>query len=69
VVDSLGIGVLVARRDFHELADLKPSPLEKVRATFFRMMRQAGLMADDGTLTRVVLARRVVDALAARAPK
>ena len=51
-----------------ELADLKPSTLEKVRATLFRMMRQAGLMDDDGTLHRVVLSPRVADVLAERAP-
>jgi hypothetical protein len=32
------------------------------------MMRQSGLMADDGTLNRVVLSHRVADALAARTP-
>jgi hypothetical protein len=32
------------------------------------MLRQAALMADDGTLNRVVLSHRVADALTTRTP-
>lgn len=51
-----------------ELTGLKPSTLQRLRSNVFLMMRQAGLMADDGTLNRVVLSHRVADALTARTP-
>ena len=51
-----------------ELTDLKPSTVKRLRSNVFLMLRQAGLMADDGTLSRVVLSPRVADALAAGAP-
>lgn len=51
-----------------ELTDLKPSTLQRLRSNVFLMLRQAALMADDGTLNRVVLSHRVADALTTRTP-
>ena len=51
-----------------ELDQLKPTTLRKVQTTLFQMMRQAGLMADDGDLTNVMLSPRVAHVLAERAP-
>lgn len=60
---------VAAKAMWHEeLSGLKPSTIVKVRATLFRMMREAGLITDDGTLNRVVLSHRVADAFAARTP-
>lgn len=51
-----------------ELADLKDSTLRKLRSTVFRMLTEAGLLADDGRIQRAVLSARVADALALRLP-
>ena len=60
---------VVAKALWHpELTTLQPSTLQRLRSNVFQMMRQAGLMADDGTLNRVVLSHRVADALAAHTP-
>lgn len=46
-----------------ELADLKESTLRKLRSTVFRMLTEAGLLADDGRIQQAVLsARRAVSA-------
>jgi hypothetical protein len=60
---------LAAKALWHpELTDLKPSTLKRLRSNVFLMLRQAALMADDGTLNRVVLSHRVADALTTRTP-
>ncbi|MDN5760067.1 MAG: DUF1819 family protein [Tomitella sp.] len=51
-----------------ELADLKESTLRKLRSTVFRMLTEAGLLADDGRIQQAVLSARVAEALAARTP-
>lgn len=42
-----------------EVADLKDSTLRKLRSTVFRMLVEAGLLADDGRIHRAVLSARV----------
>lgn len=51
-----------------ELAELKDSTLRKLRANLFRMLREAGLLSDEGYLVQSVLSQRVASALAARTP-
>lgn len=51
-----------------ELAELRESTLLKLRATLFRMLREAGLLAKDGRILRAMLSDRVATALAARPP-
>lgn len=46
-----------------EIATLKDSTLQKLRSTLFRMMVEAGLLAEDNSIFQVVLSRRVADAL------
>lgn len=50
-----------------ELAELKESTVKKLRATVFRMLSQADLLA-DGQIQQAVVSDRVRDALDARAP-
>lgn len=52
----------------HELGDLRESTRLKLRATLFRMLREAGLLAKDGRILRAVLSDRVAEALEARKP-
>lgn len=51
-----------------EVADLKDSTLRKLRSTVFRMLVEAGLLADDGRILQAVLSARVADKLDARTP-
>lgn len=51
-----------------ELAELRESTRLKLRATLFRMLREAGLLAKDGRILRAVLSDRVAEALGARTP-
>lgn len=51
-----------------ELAELSESTRLKLRATLFRMLREAGLLAKDGRILRAVLSGRVEEALEARTP-
>ena len=51
-----------------ELAELKDSTLRKLRTNLFRMLREAGLLSDEGYLLQSVLSQRVASALAARTP-
>ena len=51
-----------------ELAELKESTRLKLRATLFRMLREAGLLAKDGRILRAMLSDRLAAALEARPP-
>jgi hypothetical protein len=51
-----------------ELAELKESTLRKLRSNVFRMLNEAGLLADGGHLLQAVFSPRVASALAARNP-
>ncbi|MDC5696820.1 DUF1819 family protein [Intrasporangium calvum] len=51
-----------------ELAELSESTRLKLRATLFRMLREAGLLTKDGRILRAVLSGRVAEALEARTP-
>ena len=51
-----------------ELGELRESTRLKLRATLFRMLREAGLLAKDGRILPTVLSDRVAGALAARTP-
>ena len=44
-----------------ELAELKESTLRKLRANVFRMLREAGLLSDDGHILQAVLSHRVAE--------
>jgi hypothetical protein len=46
-----------------EVANLKDSTLRKLRSTVFRMLVEAGLIADDGRINQAVLSARLKDAL------
>lgn len=50
-----------------ELADVKPSTLQKLRSNVFKMLGEAGLVA-DGIISPVSLSQRVLDLLEARIP-
>lgn len=51
-----------------EVAELKDSTLRKLRANVFRMLIEAGLLAEDGRILPAVLSTRVTDSLASRTP-
>ena len=51
-----------------EVADLKDSTMRKLRSTVFRMLIEAGLLADDGRILHAVFSSRVSDKLDARTP-
>lgn len=51
-----------------EVADLKDTTLRKLRSNIFRMLVEAGLVAEDGRLVPAVLSARVSDRLDARTP-
>jgi len=51
-----------------ELAELSPATLEKLRATLFRMMREAGLLSKDGDIIPAVLSDRLTEGLDSRTP-
>lgn len=51
-----------------ELDELKPSTGQKLRATLFRMLQEAGLGTPDGNIVPAVLSERVAEALNSRAP-
>lgn len=51
-----------------ELDQLKESTLTKLRAVLFRMLAEAGLLADEGKLVPAVLSRRLVDLFDMREP-
>ncbi len=46
-----------------EVANLKDTTLRKLRSTVFRMLFEAGLIADDGRINQAVLSARLKDAL------
>lgn len=50
-----------------ELAEVKDSTLQKLRSTVFRMLTEAGLLA-NGEIVHAALSERVREALAARTP-
>ena len=50
-----------------ELAEVKDSTLQKLRATVFRMLTEAGLLA-GGAIVHALLSKRVRDALDAQVP-
>ena len=50
-----------------ELAELKPSTLQKLRSNLFRMLADAGLFA-NGEITQAMVSQRVLDVLNARVP-
>ncbi|WP_042419809.1 DUF1819 family protein [Streptacidiphilus anmyonensis] len=51
-----------------ELAEVKDSTLRRLRSNVFRMLNEAGLLADRGHLLQAVLSRRVASALCTRSP-
>jgi hypothetical protein len=51
-----------------EVADLKDSTLRKLRSTVFRMLVEAGLLAEDGNILQSMLSTRVAATLSSRAP-
>lgn len=51
-----------------ELADLKDSTLRKLRSNVFRMLVEAGLLAEDGRIIQALFSERVADALSSRSP-
>jgi hypothetical protein len=51
-----------------EVAELKDSTLRKLRSNVFRMLVEAGLLAEDGRIVQAVLSERVADALSLRTP-
>ncbi|MBD0020770.1 DUF1819 family protein [Gordonia pseudamarae] len=51
-----------------ELDGLKPSTLQKLRQTLFRMLREAGLRTDAGDIVPAVLSERVGEVLDRRTP-
>jgi hypothetical protein len=50
-----------------ELGEVKPSTLQKLRSNVFKMLGEAGIVA-DGHIAPVALSQRVIDLLAARTP-
>ena len=51
-----------------ELEDVKQSSKEKLRQNLFRMMQEADLLTEDGTIVPAVLSQRIGDNLARRVP-
>lgn len=51
-----------------ELDELKPSTREKLRQTIFRMLHEAGLRTEAGTIIPAVISERVHEVLAASEP-
>lgn len=51
-----------------ELDELKPSTREKLRQTIFRMLREAGLRTENGSIVPAVISARVQEVLAASEP-
>jgi hypothetical protein len=51
-----------------ELSQIKDSTLQKLRSTVFQMLREAGLLSEEGYIMRAVLSERVAAAFGARAP-
>lgn len=51
-----------------ELAALKDSTLQKLRSNVFKMLREADLLSDAGTILAAVLSERVAARLSARTP-
>lgn len=47
-----------------EVADLKDSTLRKLRSNVFRMLQEAGLLAEGGRIHQAVLTSRMADVLA-----
>ena len=46
-----------------ELAELKESTYRKLRSNVFRMLREAGLLSDNGRIIPAVFSDRLVDRL------
>ena len=62
-------GFVRAKALWHEeVADLKDSTLRKLRSNVFRMLLEAGLLSEDGSILQAVPSTRVSDALSARTP-
>ena len=51
-----------------ELAIVKASTLQKLRSTVFKMLREAAMLSETGTITPALLSERVVARLSARTP-
>ena len=60
---------IVGRSLWHpELDDLKPSTSMKLRQNLFRMLREAGLITERGSIVPAVMSERVIKTLNRRSP-
>jgi hypothetical protein len=51
-----------------ELAEIEDSTLQKLRSNIFKMLQEAELLSDAGSIVPAVLSERVVSVLSARTP-
>jgi len=51
-----------------ELAELKPSTLQRLRSNVFKMLREAELLSEDGRIIPALPSQRVADLWSARSP-
>ncbi|WP_053352374.1 DUF1819 family protein [Leucobacter musarum] len=60
---------LIGKSLWHpELEELKPSTSKRLRQNVFRMLQDAGLRAESGTLVPAVMSERVIEVLSRRTP-
>lgn len=60
---------LIGKSLWHtELDELKPSTSMKLRQNVFRMLHEAGLLADNGSIIPAVMSERVIEMLNRRTP-
>lgn len=60
---------LVGKGLWHpELDELKPSTSTKLRQNIFRMLREAGLLTESGSIVPVMMSERVIETLNRRTP-
>ncbi|MFC7942877.1 DUF1819 family protein [Microbacterium oxydans] len=60
---------LVGKSLWHpELDELKPSTSMKLRQNMFRMLQDAGLLTESGSIVPAVMSERVIEALNGRSP-
>lgn len=60
---------LIGKSLWHpELDELKPSTSMKLRQNLFRMLHEAGLLTDNGSIVPAVMSERVIETLNRRTP-